>query len=139
MYNVPYTAAQAADYRDALVKRLYAGLFDWDGASSATASQVCARPHRSRPINPSEDFCYHGYGKACRIKLFGNSLDGFVPIPSPQAIAAECNTTAGMRQLYRRFARELPLRFVGKTNVSEAAAAALKSWQQGSYRKAPKR
>ena len=43
-----------------------------------------------------------------------------------------------MRELYRRFTHVVPARFVGTSNVSDAAAAALKSWQQGSYRKAPR-
>ena len=29
VYDVPYSAEQAADNRDAMVKSLYSGLFDW--------------------------------------------------------------------------------------------------------------
>ena len=116
----------------------YASLFDWDAAERVTASRVCARPHRHKEINPSEAVCYRGPHGGCWFKLLGVSDDGFVPVPSPQQIATECNSTGSMRELYRRFTHVVPARFVGTSNVSDAAAAALKSWQQGSYRKAPR-
>jgi len=43
-----------------------------------------------------------------------------------------------MQSLYRRFARLVPHRFLGTSNVSETAQKAYEQWRQGSYRKAPR-
>ena len=127
-----------SDYWHALL-RGYAGLFDWS-AADATPASTCERAHRKMPLSPQERVCFRGPKGACFLKLLGDQTDdAFVPVPSSAEIAAECSTTIGMMQLYRRFTRVVPLRFTGGGNVSSAAHAALQSYLAGSNRKAPKR
>ena len=66
-------------------------------------------------------------------------VKGFVTIPPAHEVARDCNSTAGMQGLYRRFARLVPERFMGTSNVSALAAEAYEQWRSGSYRpKAPR-
>ena len=120
-----------SDYWHALLKG-YAALFDWSRDADRgptkpdTPADVCERDHRKRPLNPQENVCFRGPKGGCFLKLLGDRADdGFVPVPSVAALAAECNTTAGMMRLYRRFARVVPVRFTGGGNVSASAHAAL--------------
>lgn len=77
-------------------------------------------------------------GKCVFMRMLDREADRFTPVPSEAAVAAECNSTAGMLSLYRRFARVVPMRFTGRANASAAASKALKSYLAGSNRKAPK-
>ena len=90
---------------------------------------------------PSQErVCFRGPKGGCLLKLLGDGADdAFVPIPSEAAMARACNSTLGMLQLYRRFARVVPLRFTGGGNVSGTAHAAMQAYLKGSNRRAPKR
>ena len=117
-----------SEYWHALFKG-YASLFDWSAAGPASPEDVCERRHRKAPLTREERVCARGPDDGCVLKLLGDRADdGFVPIPTAQALAAECNSTAGMRRLYRRFVRVLPLRFTGGDNVSATARLALRKF-----------
>jgi len=121
-----------SEYWHALLKG-YAALFDWSATDGDSPTEVCNRPHRKAPLAPEERVCLRGPTGKCALQLLGEaSDDGFQPIPSASAMAAECNSTAGMFRLYRRFARVTPLRFTGGDNVSNAADKALQSFLAGS-------
>jgi len=128
-----------------------------DGLPDQTAAEACARAHRASPINPSERECLWGNLRStrggCASQFFGQAdeefvtngqadegfVKGFVTIPPAHEVARDCNSTAGMRGLYRRFARLVPERFMGTSNVSALAAEAYEQWRSGSYRpKAPR-
>jgi|LauGreDrversion4_1035100.scaffolds.fasta_scaffold157710_1 hypothetical protein len=128
-----------------------------DGLPHQTAAEACARAHRASPINPSERECLWGNLRStrggCASQFFGQAdqefvtngqadegfVKGFVTIPPAHEVARDCNSTAGMQGLYRRFARLVPERFMGTSNVSALAAEAYEQWRSGSYRpKAPR-
>ena len=128
-----------------------------DGLPHQTAAEACARAHRASPINPSERECLWGNLRStrggCSSQFFGQAdqefftngqadegfVKGFVTIPPAHEVARDCNSTAGMQGLYRRFARLVPERFMGTSNVSALAAEAYEQWRSGSYRpKAPR-
>jgi hypothetical protein len=130
-----------------------------DGLPHQTAAEACARAHRDHasPINPSERECLWGNLRStrggCSSQFFGHAdeefvtngqadegfVKGFVTIPPAHEVARDCNSTAGMQGLYRRFARLVPKRFLGTSNVSALAAEAYEQWRSGSYRpKAPR-
>ena len=128
-----------------------------DGLPHQTAAEACARAHRASPINPSERECLWGNLRStrggCASQFFGQAdqefvtngqadegfVKGFVTIPPAYEVARDCNSTAGMQGLYRRFARLVPQRYLGTSNVSALAAEAYEQWRSGSYRpKAPR-
>jgi hypothetical protein len=128
-----------------------------DGLPHQTAAEACARAHRASPINPSERECLWGNLRStrggCASQFFGQAdqefvtngkadegfVKEFVTIPPAHEVARDCNSTAGMQGLYRRFARLVPERFMGTSNVSALAAEAYEQWRSGSYRpKAPR-
>ena len=128
-----------------------------DGLPHQTAAEACARAHRASPINPSERECLWGNLRStrggCASQFFGQAdqefvtngqadegfVKGFVTIPPAHEVARDCNSTAGMQGLYRRFARLVPQRYLGTSNVSALAAEAYEQWRSGSYRpKAPR-
>lgn len=115
----------------------YASLFDW-GSTTHSPSAICERSHRQTPMNRQENRCFRGSDESCSFQLFGSMDEDFIPVPSQQSIAAQCNSTAGMQSLYRSFSRVIPDRLTGLTNFSEAATKALSSWQDGSFRKGPR-
>ena len=115
----------------------YAKSFDWSDPRQSSSAQMCAQPHRKHPTNNAERVCFRGGHGGCQLKLLGAaSDDGFVPIPSMREMTEHCNSTTNMRDLYRSFARVLPLRFTGIHNgtVSETARSALQAWMQGPSR-----
>ena len=149
--DAPLVAARSGDYAyhvldpefiteywHALLLAGYATLFDWDGFATQSTHEVCERPHRAAPINPSERACLRGPRGGCWFKLFGASDAGWVDVPRPHEMALDCNSTGGMQSLYRRFARLVPHRFLGTANVSELAAKAYQQWEAGSHKKAPR-
>ena len=128
-----------------------------DGLPHQTAAEACARAHRASPINPSEREYLWGNLRStrggCASQFFGQAdqefvtngqadegfVKGFVTIPPAYEVARDCNSTAGMQGLYRRFARLVPQRYLGTSNVSALAAEAYEQWRSGSYRpKAPR-
>jgi hypothetical protein len=128
-----------------------------DGLPHQTAAEACARAHRASPINPSEREYLWGNLRStrggCASQFFGQAdqefvtngqadegfVKGFVTIPPAHEVARDCNSTAGMQGLYRRFARLVPQRYLGTSNVSALAAEAYEQWRSGSYRpKAPR-
>jgi hypothetical protein len=128
-----------------------------DGLPHQTAAEACARTHRASPINPSERECLwenlRSTRGGCSSQFFGQAdeefvtngqadegfVKGFVTIPPAHEVARDCNSTAGMQGLYRRFARLVPQRYLGTSNVSALAAEAYEQWRSGSYRpKAPR-
>ena len=128
-----------------------------DGLPHQTAAEACARAHRASPINPSERECLWGNLRStrggCASQFFGQAdqefgtngqadegfVKGFVTIPPAHEVARDCSSTAGMQGLYRRFARLVPQRYLGTSNVSALAAEAYEQWRSGSYRpKAPR-
>ena len=128
-----------------------------DGLPHQTAAEACARAHRASPINPSERECLWGNLRStrggCASQFYGQAdeefvtngqadegfVKGFVTIPPAHEVARDCNSTAGMQGLYRRFARLVPQRYLGTSNVSALAAEAYEQWRSGSYRpKAPR-
>jgi len=112
--------------------RGYADLFDWSAVDDPSPAGICERPHRKAPLSPEERVCFRGPKGLCFLKLLGDGTDdGFVPVPPASAMQAECNSTAGMHRLYRRFTRVVPLRFTGGSNVSDAAKAAVDRFKAG--------
>lgn len=113
----------------------YAKLFDWRAAERASAADVSARSHRRAPLSAAERTCF-GSGAD---PLFGAAATDFEPLPPLAGMRADCNSTAGMQRLYRRFARVVPLRFTGADKVSDAARTALSNWQSGKPKGAARR
>ena len=127
-----------SEYWHALLKG-YAALFDWND-HALNARKLCAAKHRKAPVSLEEQHCFQGFQGDCAFELLGGEGDAatFVRIPSMQELETECSSTLGMQKMYRRFATVVPWRFTGAgpDNATKAARNALRSWMEGSYKKA---